>query len=308
MMRFHGIFAAMTKVMNLGAFDAPLLVCGGAYGNLEALEALFAAANLHGIPAQRMLHTGDAVAYCADGAAVVTRLRASGVHCLMGNVEQQLAADAEDCGCGFEEGTSCDALSGAWYAHARRTLPADAKTWMGSLPEHMTFEMAGRRFLVVHGGVSAINRFLFASQPEADFEAELALGDCDGVIGGHCGLPFTRLAGGRLWHNSGALGLPANDGSARVWYSVLRPEGKDVRISHHSLGYAHHKAADKMRAAGLPEGYAAALGSGRWPSLDVLPATERAGTGKALVEAAYVWRGAAGGAELSKSEEKHVRT
>ncbi len=37
----------------------------------------------------------------------------------------------------------------------------------------------------------------------------------DGVIGGDRGLPFTALVGGKLWHDAGAIGRPANDGSRR---------------------------------------------------------------------------------------------
>ena len=44
-----------------------------------------------------------------------------------------------------------------------------------------------------------------------------------------------------------------------------------------------------MRAAGLAEGYASALGSGVWPSWDVLPDAERSAAGKPLVPAAVLW-------------------
>ena len=37
----------------------------------------------------------------------------------------------------------------------------------------------------------------------------------DAIIGGHSGLPFTQTLGSRLWHNPGAIGMPANDGTPR---------------------------------------------------------------------------------------------
>src|SRR3546814_2069829 len=48
------------------------------------------------------------------------------------------------------------------------------------------------------------------------------------------GLPFTELVDGRLWHNAGAIGLPANDGTPRVWYSILGPAPGGLHIEHHA--------------------------------------------------------------------------
>jgi len=55
------------------------------------------------------------------------------------------------------------------------------------------------------------------------------------------------------------------------------------------LDYDHAAAAAAMRMAGLPEGYAAALGSGIWPSCDVLPPAERARRGAKLMPEGLVW-------------------
>jgi len=78
--------------------------------------------------------------------------------------------------------------------------------------------------------------FIFATSDGA-IEEELAASGCDGVIAGHCGLPFTCQSGGRLWHNAGVIGMPANGGTRPVWYSVLTPSDDGVLIEHHSLDY-----------------------------------------------------------------------
>ena len=153
---------------------------------------------------------------------------------------------------------------------------------MGLLPHHLTFEISGIRTRVVHGSVREINRFIFASQPAADFETEFSLADADMVIGGHSGIPFSRQVGKRVWHNSGSLGLPANDGTSRVWFSVLTPRDGGVRIDHHPLDYDHALASSKMIGAGVCTEYADTLVNGIWPSLDILPPTERRATGRPL--------------------------
>jgi hypothetical protein len=130
---------------------------------------------------------------------------------------------------------------------------------------------------------------MFASMPESEFASDLDGTSADAVIAGHTGLPFSRVLGDRLWHNPGSLGLPANDGTPRGWYSVLESAGDGVRLRHLSFRYDHDTAAAKMRAAGLPEGYAACLETGLWPSLDVLPEAEQASTGRVLAEHVCGW-------------------
>ncbi len=269
--------------------DGPVLVFGGCYSNLQATEALLAEARRLRIPPERMICTGDVVAYGADPRATVALIRAAGLATVMGNCEESLAQEAGDCGCGFAPGTACERLSAAWFTYTSQEIDADDRRWMATLPRRIDLVLAGHRFAVVHGAPSLINRFVFASMPDAALAAELALAGADGVIGGHCGLPFTRRVGARLWHNSGAIGLPANDGTPRVWFSLLTPRGADIEIRHCPLDYDHRAAAAAMRSAGLPPDYAATMESGIWPSFDVLPAEEQASTGRALAAAAELW-------------------
>jgi predicted phosphodiesterase len=273
------------------AMDGPVLVFGGAYSNLEATEALLAAADRHGIPPDRIICTGDIVAYAGDAAATVALIRRAGVHAIMGNCEESLASNATDCGCGYAAGSACELMSVAWYAHADRSLEHEARAWMATLPRRLDIVIAGKRLAVVHGSVRQINRFIFASTPAAVKREELDAAQCDGVIAGHCGIPFTEVIDGRLWHNAGAIGMPANDGTPRVWYSLLSPTDDGIAITHHELAYDHRRAAAKMRAEHLPEGYAAALETGLWPSCDVLPAVELAQRGDAITAGAVLWRG-----------------
>jgi hypothetical protein len=209
---------------DLGALDGPVLVFGGPYSNLEAAEAVRAEAQRLGVPPARTICTGDIVAYCADPGATVALIRDWGIPVVQGNVEEQLGAGAEDCACGFTPGSACETLAAQWYAHAEREVSADDRRWMAGLPRLVRFTLAGRRLAAIHGGVSRINRWLFASTPAADKLAEIALADAEGVLAGHCGLPFVDFLGGPLWCNAGTVGLPANDGTPRVWYAVLTPE------------------------------------------------------------------------------------
>ena len=277
------------RVMELAA-DGPLLVFGGPYSNLQATQAILAEAARRGIPSQRVICTGDVVAYGADAAACCDLIMASGIWVIAGNCEENLAAGALDCGCGFEEGTACDLLSRAWYAHANREVTAAHRAWMAGLPYRLMVILPdGRRLAVLHGGARDISRFIFASAEHKDLADEIAATGCDGVIAGHCGIPFVRQVGQGVWINAGAVGMPADDGTPRIWFAVLTPGEAGLGVEILPLQYDHAAAAAAMRAVGLPEGYAAALGSGLWPSCDVLPPAERARRGQKLPPGGLVW-------------------
>ncbi|HXF55156.1 MAG TPA: radical SAM protein [Hyphomicrobiaceae bacterium] len=269
--------------------EGPLLVFGGPYGNLQAMTALLAEADRLGIPAARIICTGDLAAYCADPAATIELVRASGIRVVMGNCDEQLALGADDCACGFPQASTCARLSAEWYAHANRQVGAEARRWLATLPKRIDVEIAGRRLAVIHGGVRRINKYIFASSPLLLKQQELALAGTDGVIAGHCGLPFSQIVDGRLWHNAGAIGLPANDGTPHVWFSLLAPVAGGVRIEHRPLTYDHAAAACAMREAGLGSEYRQALSSGLWPSCEVLPYREVCERGVPLKPGSFLW-------------------
>lgn len=269
--------------------DQPVLVFGGCYSNLQATQALLQAAAALRIPPERMICTGDVIAYGAHPRETLALIRDAGIATVMGNCEESLAAEAEDCGCGFAPGSACDRLSAAWFTHASRAVTQADRRWMAALPRRIDLVIGGRRLAVVHGAPGQINRFVFASAPEAELARDIAATGAEGVIGGHCGLPFTRRIGRAVWHNTGALGLPGNDGTPRVWFSLLTPRRDGIEIRPLPLEYDHAAAAAAMRAARLPEGYAAAVETGIWPSFDVLPPQEQAAIGTALAPTPQLW-------------------
>lgn len=275
--------------LDLGIIDQPLLVFGGPYGNIHALDALLDTAKSLQIEPSHMLCTGDLVAYCAHPAAVIDRVRELEIPVVAGNTEQSLSQDAKDCGCGFEQGSSCDLLSKHWYAYAQHSLDDERKQWLGSFPTSIKFKISGYSFTAIHGGLSDISRFIFASTPDDIKRAELKLAGSDAIVAGHCGIPFTQNLGQQLWHNAGVIGLPANDNTHRVWYSLLHPLCDGVRIEQRALIYDYLGAAHAMREQQLPKGYASCLEKGLWPSLEVLPESERQATGLALSEQSFSW-------------------
>ena len=271
------------RTLDLGRLQGPLMIFGGPYGNLQATQALRREAERLGIGPDQIICNGDLVAYCAEPQQTVDYLRRWGVVMMQGNCEQSLADGSLDCGCGFEQGSTCSLLSQQWYRFCMEQTLQSTRSWMGSLPEQIRFELAGRTCQVIHGGLSRNNRFLFSDTDEQAFAEELSLTDAELIIGGHCGIPFGRALSGRHWLNSGVIGMPANDGSRDGWYLLLETTDEGgLKACWHRLAYEAEQAAQQMRLHGLDNGYAKALLSGVWPSNDVLPTPLKALQGQRL--------------------------
>ena len=296
-------------ILDLGTLDGPVLCFGGPYSNAQATEAVLAEAKARNIPTERVICSGDVVAYGADPEASVGLVRAAGIPVVMGNCEEALGFNRADCNCGFEKGSDCQTWSKDWFTYAAMMLDNGSKdggalAWMRELPRQIRFTLSGRRFAVIHGGVRDISEYVFASTPGAvkarifdRLNEDGPPGDSiDAVIGGHSGLPFTELldtqvSGGRLWHNPGAVGMPANDGTPRGWFSVITPGLGGLDITLHELDYDHEAAARAMPAVlpNLP--YAETLSSGLWPNMAILPEAERELQGRPLAPGTVHWPG-----------------
>lgn len=269
--------------IDLGHLDGPVLLFGGPYSNLAATRAMRACAEALGIPVERTLCTGDIVAYCAQPEETVALIRDWGIAVVQGNCEESLGLRAQDCGCGFEEGTTCSLLSVDWYRFANQRISADDRAWMRGLPKSIRFSLNGKSILAVHGGVRQINRFIFPSTAVDIKLTELDLAGTDILIGGHSGIPSGARIGTKAWLNTGAIGLPANDGTPDGWYLLLSPEEDHLHCRWQRLHYPVEETVLAMQTAGLVNGYTDALCSGLWPSRDVLPETEREISGQSLV-------------------------
>jgi predicted phosphodiesterase len=266
----------MVEVRDLGVLEGPVLLFGGPYSNLQALQAMMNWAHVAQIPARRRICTGDVVAYCADAVGCIDVMRRLNSPVVAGNCEIQLAENADDCGCGFRDGSTCSTLSVEWYAYAKKMISSEDRTWLGSCPDRLIFQHEGKRYVVLHGGAGDVSRFLWPLSSEDDFWHEISIlqeeiGAFDAVIADHSGIPFERWIDGVHWINAGVIGMPANDGQADTAFAVL--DGGKVRFE--ALNYDVKSAVAAMEKAGLKQEYQETLITGFWPSEDVLPKSMR---------------------------------
>lgn len=276
----------MNKVKNIGNLSGKILLFGGVYSNLESLLAIQAVAEQENISAQNIICTGDIVGYCADPDACLQTIKTWGVHSIAGNVELNLRDELDSCGCNFDEGSRCDNFSKQWYPYAQSKVTPDSMRFIEQIPEFISFEHGGKKVFVLHGSVQNTSAFIFQSTVDSVKKDIFRETKADIIIAGHAGLPFAQHIEDKLWLNPGVIGMPANDGTPRVWYAILE-DALDTAFSILPLDYPHLVASDKIRAQPLPASYAQTLETGIWDNLEILPPTEQALQGKAIKESIF---------------------
>ncbi|MEO0409453.1 MAG: metallophosphoesterase family protein [Cyanobacteria bacterium P01_A01_bin.135] len=270
--------------VDLGSRRGRLLVFGGSYSNLQALQGFKAIADAASVPPENIIFTGDSIAYGADPQGCVDLLQNWGVMAIAGNVELQLRAGVGDCGCNFKPGSTCDRLSQQWYRYAQRHIDAAAIAWMQQLPEYLTFTYGGRRVVVVHGAYRQTSAFVFGSTPWARKVQDFAAAQAEILLSGHCGLPWLSTEDEKLWVNAGVIGMPANDGTPRAWYAVLEETGSDLIYQRRAYNYDYAQAAARIEHNHLPATYSRAIRTGLWEDCSILPPEELAAQGLPLSE------------------------
>ena len=261
------------KLTNLGTVNGKMLLFGGVYSNLQALEELIRIADKQGIPPENCICTGDIVGYCAQPEEVVQTFKKWGARSILGNVEIQLRDGAEDCGCDFREGSRCDGFSQLWFPYAQSKLSKSSLDYIASLPDHITFNYAGNQVGILHGSFFNVSDFIYKSTNWEVKAPNFSKLNADIIVGGHCGLPFQHLENEKYWLNPGVIGMPANDGEPHVWYMTFNDDGL-FKYNHHTLKYNYKLTSSLMQNGLLPEEYARTIITGIWDNTEILPAYE----------------------------------
>ncbi|MCH2083845.1 MAG: metallophosphoesterase family protein [Saprospiraceae bacterium] len=272
----------MKRTKDLGTKSGRILLFGGVYSNLQSLNKLMQIAALEGIPPENIICTGDIVGYCAQPEECLQKIKAWGIHSILGNVEIQLRDGEEDCGCNFDNGSRCDLFSRQWYPFAKANVSASSLEYLQLMPDHIQFKYAGKQCLVVHGHFHETAGYIFKSTSWEAKQKQFDDAAVEIILGGHSGLPFNDIKGSYLWLNAGVIGMPANDGTTRVWYMILDDKDGKLDFKHFSYEYDFAKANQLMKANHLPPQYAKTLRTGLWDNCEILPDVETAQQGKMI--------------------------
>ena len=258
-----------------GSFNN-LAVFGGIYSNYLALES---AINLAlGLRAEAMFCLGDVGGFGPYPDRACALLREAGVHVMRGNYDESIAHDRDDCGCGYSDPRDNHFAQLAYQYTSVRTS-SENKAWMRGLPPAFRFHLGSTGVLTCHGSPRQRNEFLWETgTPDGLLRRFLDASEADLILGTHSGIKWERrLADGRGFVNVGVLGRPENDGSPRVWFTMLKSDASHgYRADFVPVLYDHERLAREIRTEGLPQEFATTILTGWWTTcLENLPAKER---------------------------------
>jgi len=196
---------------------------------------------------------GDLVGYGAYPNEVIALLRQRGIPTIMGNYDDGVGFDRDDCGCAYrtDEDRRLGHLSLLW---TREQVTAENKAFLRSLLPQIRLSPAGRSVLLVHGSPRKINEYVYADRTPASLERIAASADAEALLMGHTHVPYVKQVGGTLLVNDGSVGKP-KDGDTRAAYALLEV-GAEIRATIQRVQYDVAAAAEAVRASGLPAHYA----------------------------------------------------
>lgn len=269
-------------IIDIGKLSGKVLLFGGIYSNLQALEALIAVAKAEGIPPENCICTGDIIGYCAQPEETIQTFKNWKAKSIVGNVELQLRDNETDCGCDFKEGSRCHRFSQQWYPYAKSKLSNDSLDFLHTLPDHIKFTLGNQNITTVHGSYFNVSEFIFKSTAWKHKLSNFEATQSDVIIAGHCGLPFIDKNNNKTWINPGVIGMPANDGNPSVWYAILEESESPYHVDFRKLDYNHQLTNKLMLNELLPESYAKTIISGIWDNMEILPEAEKLQQGKSI--------------------------
>lgn len=225
------------------------------HGNLPALTA--ALADLEQQQCDAVYCLGDLVGYGASPNEVTERIRAGGWQTIMGNYDDGVGFDRDDCGCAYTEPAE-KARGDRSLTWTREHTTAENKAFLRTLLPELRLEAEGRRvvsrILLVHGSPRKMNEYLFEDRARSSFERLAATSNADIIAFGHTHKPYVKHVDGVMFLNIGSVGKP-KDGDWRACYAILET-GDSPTATFRRVTYDVKSAAAAIRATDLPHEFA----------------------------------------------------
>lgn len=236
------------------------VVFGDIHGNITALEAVFDDMSDRGLGDDRYC-LGDLVGYGTSPNEVVEFVRSRSIPTIMGNYDQGVGNNSDDCGCAYQTETE-QRRGEASIRWTNERITDENREYLRTLDEHIEFELGDLDVVLVHGSPRRINEYLYEDRPDSSFERLLDSVEADVLVCGHTHLPYHKvLPGGRHVVNAGSVGKP-KDGDPRACYLVLTADGSTLDVEFPRVEYDVEREAQSIENAGMPSAFAEMLRTG----------------------------------------------
>lgn len=231
-----------------------IAVLSDIHANLQAVQAVWE--DLEAQSPDQVYCLGDLVGYGAHPNEVIEFLREREVPTLLGNYDEGVGFDLDDCGCAYDhpELARLGNLSLEW---SRAQTKVMNKAYLRSLPLQFRLEQHRPHLLLVHGSPRKLNEYLYEDRPTATFARIASLAGSEVLLFGHTHLPYTKRVEGTLFVNVGSVGRP-KDGDSRAAYVLLEARRKP-QVELRRVAYDVEAAARAILESELPDYYAEEL-------------------------------------------------
>lgn len=207
---------------------------------------------------------GDLGGYASEPNEVQDVVMAMGCPTIMGNYDENVGNDGEDCGCHYTKPFDIE-MSNTSFRWTREHTTPEHKAWLRLLPREIRFEVEGRRILLCHGSPRDTTEYLFENRSDGYLRQFTAGGVADAqadvIVFGHTHVPFHRIVDGVHFVNTGSVGRP-KDGDPRAGYCALTLSLGEVSVEQVRVSYDVELACKGILDAGLPAYFADYLRSG----------------------------------------------
>jgi len=234
-------------------------VLGDIHGNMEALQAAYAAARAAG--AEKMYHLGDLGGYAPFVNDVVAFLTEQGIDGAQGNYDEAVANDQEHCGCKAEEPLQ-EEMAHRSFAWTKTHVSPASKAYLKGLPGELTITVEGKKVRLFHATPKKNNLYWYEDRPEQFFREMAGKIDADVLIYGHTHKPYWKEFEGKIFINAGSVGKP-KDGDPRACVALIEITDRKVSVEFLRVAYDVEKTAQAIVANGLPVYFAERLKEGK---------------------------------------------
>lgn len=209
---------------------------------------------------------GDLVGYATWPNEVTETIRSLQIPCIMGNYDQGVGNDSDDCGCAYKDAHS-EALGKLSIAWSNAHTTEENKAYLRNLPAKIQFQLGDLRIALVHGSPRKVNEYLYEDRPDASLERLLDMVESEVMVCGHTHIPYHRiLPSGRHVINEGSVGKP-KDGDPRSCYVILEAKGSQLQVEFIRVPYDVEQAAEAIESTTesnlMPHEYAVMLRQGK---------------------------------------------
>ena len=217
-----------------------IAVLADIHGNLDALKAVLQDANQRGVGI--FFNAGDLTGFGVFPNEVINLLNSKKTVSVIGNFDLEMLEKNE-------KGNSGRKLA---LKYTRKELNRSCEEYLRSLPRKTSFEVAGKKLLMVHGSPAAIDEHVRNNTPIKRLRELAKIGESDVIIVGHSHEQFLREVDKVSFLNPGSVGRP-HDENSQAGYAIVSFNPFCVEFIR--IGYAVSAAAQAMREKKLPESF-----------------------------------------------------